>query len=367
MKRLSIIIPYYNSKKYTDELLDCLDKQITDEVEVILVDDGSPVPYRTDYKWVTIYRKQNGGCSTARNYGLERATGEYIQFIDSDDLVPDYFIERLFKAFEKETDVIDYSWKSLSQEGIQHDHIIASESDRLTNPSVCTRCFKRSYIGDVRFNEKKDTTEDEDFSRKLGVLDPDDEHTHYGIMDYMYFYRTAITNSKVKRFKKGLMNTKRIVYHYDHVKKDMLWLLDEIKKEDEHNEVWLITLNNEIPDLKKYCQISKSINIWGHELRGEPYARYTQIEMPIKADVVLYCEFANVVGGITTVLYNWAHHMKKFYDIIILYDNMDSKQVDKLNSVVTTMKNNIIIFCNIYWNKLIFLHKLYVEPFFKIV
>ena len=59
MKLLSIIIPYYNSKKYTDELLAILDQQITDEIEVILVDDGSPEPYKTNYEWCMVIRQKN--------------------------------------------------------------------------------------------------------------------------------------------------------------------------------------------------------------------------------------------------------------------------------------------------------------------
>ena len=160
MIKLSIIIPYYNAQKYTDELLDRLEKQITDEVEVILVDDGSPKPFQTRRKWVTLYRKPNGGCSTARNYGLDRAKGEYIQFVDADDMVPTYFVEKLLEAITKNADVIDYSWKSLANEGTQHNYHLKSENDRLPNPSVCTRCFKRSFIGTVRFNELKDSTED---------------------------------------------------------------------------------------------------------------------------------------------------------------------------------------------------------------
>ena len=74
--KLSIIIPYYNVKPYTDELLDCLEPQITDEVEVILIDDGSKEPYKTDYEWCQVYRQKNGGASKARNVGLERAKGE---------------------------------------------------------------------------------------------------------------------------------------------------------------------------------------------------------------------------------------------------------------------------------------------------
>ena len=70
--KLSIIIPYYNVKPYTDELLDRLAPQITDEVEVILVDDGSKEIYETQYKeWCTVYRQKNKGVSAARNKGPE--------------------------------------------------------------------------------------------------------------------------------------------------------------------------------------------------------------------------------------------------------------------------------------------------------
>ena len=173
MKTLSIIIPYYNSKKYTDELLDRLDQQMTADVEVILVDDGSLEPYKTNYEWCTVIRQKNKRCAGARNTGLKNATGEYIQFLDSDDMVPTYFIRRLMKEIrENPFDVCDYSWKSLDTKGVQHDKRIKNRTGRLTNPSVCTRCFSMAYIGQNRFNEKKDSTEDEDFSRKLGYLDP---------------------------------------------------------------------------------------------------------------------------------------------------------------------------------------------------
>lgn len=69
--KLSIIISYYNLKPYTDELLDVLAPQITPEVDVIVVDDGSKEPYKTDYKWCRVERKENGGCASARNRGIE--------------------------------------------------------------------------------------------------------------------------------------------------------------------------------------------------------------------------------------------------------------------------------------------------------
>ena len=128
--KLSIIIPYYNAKQYTDELLECLNKQIVDDVEVILVDDGSTEPYKTDYEWCQVIRQKNKRCAGARNKGLDIAKGEYIQFIDADDMVPDYFIKRLLKEIDEHPfDICDYSWKSLSKEGVQHNRILRNRED----------------------------------------------------------------------------------------------------------------------------------------------------------------------------------------------------------------------------------------------
>ena len=98
MIELSIIIPYYNAEPYTSELLDVLAPQVavySDRVEVIVVDDGSRPEFNTKHDFVKIIRKENGGTASARNRGLEEAAGAYIQFIDADDLVPGYFIEKL--------------------------------------------------------------------------------------------------------------------------------------------------------------------------------------------------------------------------------------------------------------------------------
>lgn len=336
---LSVIIPYYNSQQYTDELLACLDKQMTDSVEVILVDDGSKVPYKADYEWCRVVRQKNKRCAGARNTGLSMAAGEYIQFIDSDDLVPDYFIKRLLREIEDHPfDVCDYSWKSLDRSGVQHNKILRNRDDRLNNPSVCTRCFSRAYIGSNQFNVKKDSTEDEDFSRKLGYLDPERPCEHTAIPEYMYFYRTSVEDSKIKRFKMGLMHTKRIVYYYNHVSANMRSLLKEIRKEDENNEVWLLTNQNDLPELRRYCQVSKPMQIWAHELRGEPYGLCAIIEPPIQVQVVIYCEHCATVGGISTVIYNFCHFMRKSYDILVIYEQMDAMQIGKLSEIVRVEK-----------------------------
>lgn len=338
--RLSIIIPYYNAEPYTSELLRVLSPQMTDDVEVIVVDDGSREPFKTDFKFVKVIRKENGGCATARNVGIDKAKGDYISFIDADDLVSRDFIAKVLEKTKHEPDVIDLSWKSLDGQGVQHDHKLLTDDDWLSNPSVCTRVFKRAFIGDVRFNEKKDSTEDEDFSRKVGFLDRAGGFKHMSISDYMYFYRTSVPNSKIKRFKMGLMKTKRIVYYYEHVSKDMGWLLDEIKKDDEQNEVWLLTDHCDIPELKRYCQIHKPFRIWAHKAKGDPFALIEIIKEPIRAQVVIYCEFAAAVGGITTFIYNFCKMMRQYYDIVFVYRKIDALQLKKIMKYVRCIQYN---------------------------
>jgi len=337
--RLSIIIPYWNAAVYTDELLEILSRQIRDDVEVIIIDDGSDIPYKTEFLWAKVIRKRNGGCASARNRGLKIAKGEYISFIDADDIVPEYFIEKLLEKTAGGYDVIDFSWKSLDSNGRQFNYLLRSDDDRLPNPSVCTRAFKRAYIGNVRFNEQKDSTEDEDFSRKLGYLS-DDNCKHGAISEYMYFYRTSNDNSKVLRFKKGLMNTKRVLYYYKTVTADMTDLLEDVKQEDQYNEVWLMTERCDIPELSRYCQICRPQRMWAHYVLGEPTNLVEIINPPRTVNVVMYVEFANKVGGISTFIYNWCQYMKAFYDILVLFNRLDADQVDRLGRIVAVQQND---------------------------
>lgn len=91
---ISVIVPVYKVEKYLPACLDSLLAQTYQNFELLLVDDGSPdkcweilQQYAAQDARVCIFRKENGGVSSARNFGLEQARGEYICFVDSDDLV----------------------------------------------------------------------------------------------------------------------------------------------------------------------------------------------------------------------------------------------------------------------------------------
>lgn len=333
MIKLSIIIPYYNAEPYTSELLEVLDPQITDEIEVIVIDDGSREPFKTDYKWCKVIRQKNGGVSKARNVGIEKTSGEYISFIDADDLVSDDYVEQIIKKMP--FDYLDMSWRTFKGKGLQAQQKLNSQSDRLPNPSACTRAFSRAFIGDHRFNENKDSAEDEDFTR----------HLFYGrdskvavITDFAYFYRTYVDNSKTKKYVSGRTKTKRIVYNLPKITKDMTYLIDEFREEDEVNEVYLMTESNELPELAEYAQIMRPQSVRGMELRGEPTKLFTLIETPYMTQVAIYAKELDQINGRTTFVYNFCQIMKDYYDITVLYESADPNAVKKLRQIVDTRK-----------------------------
>ena len=94
MEKISIIVPVYKVEKYLDRCVESIVNQTYKNLEIILVDDGSPdnCPQMCD-EWakkdsrIKVIHKQNGGLSTARNAGLDISTGKYIQFVDSDDFL----------------------------------------------------------------------------------------------------------------------------------------------------------------------------------------------------------------------------------------------------------------------------------------
>jgi Glycosyltransferases involved in cell wall biogenesis len=98
MKKVSIIIPCYNYAQYLDEAIQSALNQ-TVECEIIVVSDGAidnSVEIARKYP-VVVLEKPNGGLSSARNYGIQHATGEYIMSFDSDDILKPYAIEEHLK------------------------------------------------------------------------------------------------------------------------------------------------------------------------------------------------------------------------------------------------------------------------------
>ena len=113
--KISIIVPVYNVEKYIDKCLNSLVNQTLKDIEILVINDGSPDNSQSiidDYvkkypKIVKSFIKENGGQGSARNYGLKHAKGEYIAYVDSDDYVNLDTFEQMYKnAKEFDSDIV---------------------------------------------------------------------------------------------------------------------------------------------------------------------------------------------------------------------------------------------------------------------
>ncbi len=103
--KVSVVVPVYKVEKYLERCVNSIIKQSLSELEIILVDDGSPDncgimcdSFADKDNRIKVVHKANGGLSSARNAGLKIATGEYIGFVDSDDDIETDMYEKMYNA-----------------------------------------------------------------------------------------------------------------------------------------------------------------------------------------------------------------------------------------------------------------------------
>ncbi len=165
-RKVSIIVPVYNSEKFLDKCLNSLMAQTLKEIEIICVNDGSTdnslkilQNYAQKDERVKIISQENKGLSAARNTALKTAIGKYIGFLDSDDFFASDFLEKLYFSAEKEnadvavSNIIRINKEKKENMLIYDKEKIAEKTDDifklLTIPKncyVCNRIYRRDFI-----------------------------------------------------------------------------------------------------------------------------------------------------------------------------------------------------------------------------
>ncbi len=118
MVKLSLIIPYFETYELTEMLLKGLEVQLTDETEIILIDDGCNEKRLDKFKSdkIHIIHQENKGTAKTRNLGINKAKGKYVGFIDCDDMVTMDYVETLLNAIDTYgTDIINFNWYDMTQ------------------------------------------------------------------------------------------------------------------------------------------------------------------------------------------------------------------------------------------------------------
>ena len=168
MKKLSILIPAYNVERWLPRCLNSILSQVEDDVEIVIVDDGSTdttLQCANEFaeKWndIRVFSKHNEGVGAARNYLLDKACGEFIWFVDSDDYIAEGTLRHILSELNSTIDLLSVSYnggvftpfKGSAIEYIQKGYI---------NGYLWTKIIRRSVIEDayIRFDPQRYSQED---------------------------------------------------------------------------------------------------------------------------------------------------------------------------------------------------------------
>lgn len=238
---ISVIVPIYNVEQYLDECLESLIHQTYQNQEIILVDDGSSdkSPQICE-EWalkdsrIHVIHKENGGLSSARNVGLDEATGDYIAFVDGDDFFDKKMYETLYEGITRSSSIGISAIKFYRYEDgkvsiyrkkwdSKVDVLVKSQDFGLLTlkQEVChaatNKLYRRELLENVRFREGL-LNEDVLFMHDLAKLMKERNYDMWDLAYYAYYYRmrqNSICHSNVPIEVPYIQNLKTIVEEAD--------------------------------------------------------------------------------------------------------------------------------------------------------
>lgn len=185
MPKVSITIPTYNRSVLVRDAIDSALAQTFEDIEVVVIDDGSTDDTRKvvesyEDPRVKYFYKENGGCSSARNSGLDHCTGEYIGFLDSDDLWPENFVEVLLGKLQNNPEYscaycpmikVDPDGNETPSYGQKQCRSGSITADLFSTGFIWiqTTLFKRSVFENFRFDATMKNAADTDAILRLSV------------------------------------------------------------------------------------------------------------------------------------------------------------------------------------------------------
>lgn len=206
---ISVIVPIYNIVDYLPRCVNSIRKQTYRHLEIILVDDGSTdnsgamaEKFALEDKRVRVFHKENGGVSSARNLGIEKARGDFIGFVDSDDYIEPEMYERLLAvALQENLMMVQISRDEIDEQGNRMEDVCVPpekpelwESDHFMRElllhrgdcSFCTKLTHASLLKEERFPEGE---LNEDFRLLVSLLTKVPAVAILPEQDYHVFYR----------------------------------------------------------------------------------------------------------------------------------------------------------------------------------
>lgn len=265
MKSLvSVIVPIYKVEKYLNKCVDSIINQSYKNLEIILVDDGSPDKcgeicdkYVEKDSRVKVIHKQNGGLSDARNAGIDIAKGDYLLFVDSDDWINKYMIENLVLfATDKNLDIVECKFISVHDRREIKDEVNVGECKIFSNIEalenhfngegvyrcVWNKLYRKYLFDDLRFPKGK-VAEDLHTTYKLLF-----KANKVGLIDFVGYYYYIRENSIM-----GKGGLKLIISTYEGIKDQNEFITENVNiLKLKINDIYFKTLIKTFSYLENY-------------------------------------------------------------------------------------------------------------------
>ena len=175
---ISVIVPVYKVEAYLNKCIDSIISQTYKNLEIILVDDGSPDncpkicdEYAKKDKRIKVIHKKNGGLSDARNNGLRIATGKYIGFVDSDDYIDDGMYEYLYSLIKKyDADISTCGYRNFGE--YEYDDLVPKEEMCIDKIEALKKLSEDAIVKNYAWNKlyKKELFIDNNIEYPVGVI-----------------------------------------------------------------------------------------------------------------------------------------------------------------------------------------------------
>lgn len=199
MRRLTIIVPVYNTSKYLKRCIDSLLKQSNSEMQILLINDGSTDDSekilkeyeKNNPEIIKYYKKENAGIADTRNYGISKAEGKYIMFVDSDDYIKENLLENLRQYILKDIDIVKFKLERVNEDGQVLEQVNGPVFSNLTGEEA----FNLLAFWDVLLDSpcvyafNKELFTKNDFKFKVGT-----EHEDFGLIPLVLLKAKTVTS-----------------------------------------------------------------------------------------------------------------------------------------------------------------------------
>ena len=297
MPKVSVILPAYNVEKYIAKSIDSVLEQSFTDYELLIIIDGSPdnsksVAESFSDSRISVFEKKNGGLSDARNYGLERATGDYIYFMDSDDWIEPYLLEKTVSVLENENR--DFVIFGYIQDNEDLEGNVISEQKKLPNTELLIR-GKDTFLN----------------IELLGIL---------GYAWNKVYKRSFLTNHDL-RFEKGVSLVEDILFNS---------LVYQNSNEIRFiNQPFYHYINRQVPTLiKQFHENSFDLNLWKLDRLSEFFKTWSFVNTNVLLASVLVQGIRYCIHNLFSFQNNLSFKEKRLYVKSMLYHSKTKEYIN---------------------------------------